>query len=78
MKHLNHQRKILYNSGMTGGLKMGKKRNKMSAEFSGMSEEELNECIRKTAYELWEQSGCAGGRDLEFWAQAEKKIKGKA
>ena len=57
---------------------MGKKRNKMSAEFSGMSEEELNECIRKTAYELWEQSGCAGGRDLEFWAQAEKKIKGKA
>jgi hypothetical protein len=32
--------------------------------------------IRARAYELWEQSGWPPGRDLEFWLQAERELKG--
>ncbi len=35
------------------------------------------ECIRKKAYELWEQDGCKPGRDLNYWLHAEKTVKTK-
>ncbi len=33
------------------------------------------ECIRKKAYELWEQDGRKHGRDLNYWLHAEKAVK---
>jgi hypothetical protein len=35
----------------------------------------LEDCIRKKAYELWEQKGRLSGKDLENWLEAEKIIK---
>jgi len=35
----------------------------------------LEDCIRKKAYELWEQKGRLSGKDLESWLEAEKIIK---
>ena len=34
-----------------------------------------NQEIKARARELWEQSGCPAGRDLEFWLQAEAEIR---
>ena len=31
--------------------------------------------IRSRAYELWEQAGRPGGREDEFWRQAEQMLK---
>jgi Protein of unknown function (DUF2934) len=33
-----------------------------------------HEQIAARAYELWQQSGCAPGRDAENWAQAEREL----
>jgi len=32
------------------------------------------QAISARAHEIWEQSGCPSGRDLEFWLQAESEI----
>lgn len=34
--------------------------------------------IRDRAYALWQQNGCAEGRDWDFWLQAEREILGDA
>jgi hypothetical protein len=38
---------------------------------------ELINCIKEKAKELWEKDGCKQGRDLDYWLQAEKIIKGQ-
>jgi hypothetical protein len=38
---------------------------------------ELTNCIKEKAKELWEKDGCKQGRDLDYWLQAEKIIKGQ-
>ncbi|WP_128933989.1 DUF2934 domain-containing protein [Bradyrhizobium zhanjiangense] len=32
------------------------------------------EAIRRRAYELWQNAGRPGGRDLEFWLSAEREF----
>jgi len=34
------------------------------------------QAISARAREIWEQNGCPGGRDLEFWLQAESEVRG--
>ena len=36
----------------------------------------VNEVVRARARELWEINGRPGGRDLEFWLQAERELRG--
>lgn len=36
---------------------------------------DVEECIKKMAYELWEKGGRNQGRDLDYWLIAEKSIK---
>lgn len=36
---------------------------------------DLQECIRKKAYELWEKDGYKQGLDLDYWLIAEKTVK---
>jgi len=38
---------------------------------------ELTNYIKEKAKELWEQDGCKQGRDLDYWLQAEKIVKGQ-
>ena len=38
---------------------------------------ELAKCIEDKAKELWEKDGCKGDRDLDYWLQAEKIVKGQ-
>ena len=38
---------------------------------------DIHEEIEKAAYELYEKSGRAGGRDLENWLEAEKAVKAR-
>jgi hypothetical protein len=38
---------------------------------------DMTELIRQKAKELWEKDGCKQGRDMEYWFQAEKIIKGQ-
>ncbi len=37
----------------------------------------LDEEIRKRAYELWEENGRASGRDDEHWLSAEREVLGR-
>jgi len=37
---------------------------------------ELTNCIKVKAKELWERDGCKQDRDLDYWLQAEKIVKG--
>jgi len=36
------------------------------------------ECIKKMAYELWNNDGRKQGRDLDYWLNAEKAVKVQA
>jgi hypothetical protein len=36
---------------------------------------DVEECIKKKAYELWEKDGRKQGRDLHYWLDAEKTVK---
>ncbi|MBR1280232.1 DUF2934 domain-containing protein [Bradyrhizobium sp. AUGA SZCCT0283] len=36
------------------------------------------QAISARAREIWEQSGCPAGRDLEFWLQAESEVRGRS
>ncbi len=36
---------------------------------------DIQECIRKKAYELWEKGGYKQGFDLDYWLIAEKNVK---
>ena len=36
---------------------------------------DLQECIKRKAYELWEKDGCRQGHDLYYWLIAEKTVK---
>ncbi len=38
---------------------------------------ELTNCIREKAKDLWQKDGCKQGRDLDYWLQAEKIVKGQ-
>ncbi len=38
---------------------------------------DLTDYIKIKARELWEKDGCKQGRDLDYWLQAEKIIKGQ-
>ena len=38
------------------------------------SAEEVQDQIRRRAYELWEQAGREHGRDTEHWLQAEREV----
>ena len=38
---------------------------------------ELTNCIKEKAKELWEKDGYKQGRDLDYWLQAEKIVKGQ-
>jgi hypothetical protein len=40
-------------------------------------DQKIQEAIAKKAYELYEQSGKAGGRDVEHWLEAENLVKPK-
>jgi Protein of unknown function (DUF2934) len=37
----------------------------------------LEEEIRRRAYELWEENGRSAGRDQEYWLSAEAEIRGR-
>jgi hypothetical protein len=37
----------------------------------------LDESIRRRAYEIYEQEGCVHGRDQEHWLRAEAEVAGK-
>ena len=37
----------------------------------------LDEEIRKRAYELWEENGRVSGRDDEYWLSAEREVLGR-
>jgi hypothetical protein len=39
---------------------------------------DLTNCIKEKAKELWQKDGCKQGRDLNYWLQAEKIVKGQA
>lgn len=39
-----------------------------------VSEAELQACIAKRAYELYEQRGCQHGYDMEDWLQAAREV----
>ena len=39
---------------------------------------DVEECIRKKAYELWEKDGRKQGRDLYYWLIAEKILKAQS
>jgi len=45
------------------------------ASETKLSKEELNARIQKKAKELWQQKGCAQGKDLENWLEAERLVK---
>jgi len=49
--------------------------NKINLNQSKSSGENLDNCIRKKAYELWEKKGRISGKDLEIWLEAEKIVK---
>jgi hypothetical protein len=42
--------------------------------FSGGDTMDLHEEIRKVAYELYEKRGRIGGRQLEYWLEAERIV----
>ena len=42
-----------------------------------MSDDVTKEQIRARALDLWEHRGRPVGRDLEFWSQAERELKGE-
>ena len=37
----------------------------------------LDEEIRRRAYELWEENGRAAGHDQEYWLSAEREVRGR-
>ena len=47
---------------------------KKQTKKSKPSTEDLQEQIRRRAYELWEQAGREHGRDTEHWLQAEWEV----
>ncbi len=44
------------------------------AEKKTPSNSDLRQLIERRAYELWEQSGCQHGKDVEHWLEAEKQF----
>ncbi len=39
--------------------------------------QEIDDRIRRRAYELWVQNGQPEGHEMDFWFQAEREIKGE-
>jgi hypothetical protein len=39
--------------------------------------DEIEDVIRRRAYELWQQAGCPEGRSDEFWHAARAEIEGE-
>jgi hypothetical protein len=54
--------------------KRGAKQQENSTRLAAPTTGELQDQIRRRAYELWEQSGWEHGRDSEHWVQAEQEI----
>ena len=38
---------------------------------------DIEETVRRRAYQLWEEAGCPHGRSDEFWLRAETEILGR-
>ena len=55
----------------TSTIKLGKSSN------PSMSCEDLNKCIAKKAYELYEKRGRKAGHSMDDWLEAERIVKGK-
>jgi hypothetical protein len=45
-------------------------------EATGLSKPELEETIRRRAYELYERRGRADGSEVDDWVQAESEVLG--
>ena len=39
--------------------------------------DDVANCIKQKAYELWKKEGCKPGHDLDYWLKAEKLVKSK-
>jgi hypothetical protein len=37
--------------------------------------QDVKECVKRRAYELWEKDGRKQGRDIDYWLRAEKTVK---
>jgi hypothetical protein len=51
----------------------------LAGEFEMTATElEKRHLIRERAHEIWIESGCAEGRDIEHWLMAERELAGKS
>jgi hypothetical protein len=55
-------------------MKKPAKQRKSSARQASTSPADLQEPIRRRAFELWRLSGQEHGRDIEHWLQAEQEV----
>ena len=39
---------------------------------------DIEEQIKRRAFQLWEEAGCPEGDGTEFWLQAERELKGES
>ena len=49
----------------------------MATKKACCSGQDMTDCIRKKAQELWEKGGRQQGKDEEYWLKAEKLVKAK-
>ena len=42
-----------------------------------VSQEKLNDMVRRRAEEIYKKRGCGPGKELSDWLEAEKQIKGE-
>jgi hypothetical protein len=54
----------------------GKKEGRNAAPAIGIASAKPSD-VAARAYELWQQSGCAHGKDQEHWFQAERELSRK-
>jgi len=55
-----------------------KKSVPVAAKARPADNDQIQDLIRRRAYELWEQGGYVHGRDGEHWLKAEMEITGNA
>ncbi len=56
-------------------MKKGGRQLKAKASAKCLSEEQLVDEIKKTAYEVYEKKGCIVGNEMADWLEAEKLVK---
>ena len=47
----------------------------VESRIADLQETEMEAAIRACAHRLWQQAGCPEGRDLEFWTEAERRVR---